>query len=105
MNKEEILEKSRRENGQKDPYEMEINLKASQIGTMCALILCFVLFVVQILAGGGMNYGLWGVIMAACGAANLYAGIRLKNKNRIALGICYLLLGLLAAAVSICNMF
>lgn len=58
MNKEEILEKSHNENRQKDPYEMEINLKASQIGTMIVLIICFVLFFVQILAGGGMNYGL-----------------------------------------------
>lgn len=105
MNKEEILEKSRRENSQKDPYEMEINLKASQIGTICALILCFMLFVVQILAGGGMNYGLWGVIMAGSGGSSLYAGIKLKLKSRVWMGICYLIAAVLAAIVSIVDIF
>lgn len=105
MNKDEILAKSREENRQKDPYEMEIKIKASQIGTISSLIICFVLFLIQILAGGGMNYGLWGVIMAGCGGSNLFMGIKLKRQSSIVLGICYLLCGVIGAIVSICKMF
>lgn len=52
-----------------------------------------------------MNYGMWGIIMAGGGASNMYAGIKLKNQSRMVVGICNLLLGMVAAAAFICNMF
>lgn len=104
MNKDEILEKSRKENSQKDPYEMEVNLNASQMGSICAVALCLILFVIQILVGGGMNYGLWSIIMSANGGSAIYKGIKLSNRNNLILGAAYLFCALLGAIVSVYSM-
>ena len=104
MNKEEILEKSRNENLQKDPYEMEINLKASNIGLMCGIILCFILFLIQIFCGLGCNYGLWSIIASVNAGAGIYKGIKLSNRNSMLLGVCYLLGALLGATAFVYSM-
>ncbi|MDY3791155.1 MAG: hypothetical protein SOZ56_01615 [Oscillospiraceae bacterium] len=52
-----------------------------------------------------MNYGLWGAIMAGGGGSSIYAGIKLKHKSRVWMGIGYLIAAVLATIASIVNIF
>lgn len=104
MNKDEILEKSRRENSQKDPYEMEINLKASQIGVSFSFVLGFILFLVQLILGGGMNYSFWSIIMAVNAGASIYKGIKLSDRKNLIMGAVWCFCALAGAVASVLSM-
>lgn len=104
MNKDEILEKSRRENSKKDPYEMEINLKAFQIGISFSFVLGFILFLVQLILGEGMNYSFWSIIMAVNAGASIYKGIKLSDRKNLRMGAAWGLLTLAGVVASVCNM-
>ena len=60
MNKEEILEKSRAENKNKDIYEQEILKQANSSAVIVMMVLATVFFAVQIFVGGGTNWGHMG---------------------------------------------
>ena len=82
MNKEEILERSRKENKNKDVYINEINTKGGNIAAIVGLILTTIIFISEILLGFGMNYGLYGIVFSVTGTSNLYKAIKL-NTNKI----------------------
>ena len=75
MNKEEILEKSRKENRNKDVYEQEV--------------LATIFFVTQIFAGGGINWGLWALVFSANMTINWVKYIKLHRKYELAIAIAY----------------
>ena len=62
MNKEEILEKSRKENRNKDIYEEELIKQGSAIVNIVMVILATVFFVIQVFTGVGINYGLYAIV-------------------------------------------
>ena len=62
MNKEEILEKSRQENKNKDIYEQEIIKQGNAVVTSVMVILATVFFIIQVFTGGGINYGLYAIV-------------------------------------------
>lgn len=101
MNKNEILEKSRNENKNADPYEMEINAKAGSYGVIAALILCFILFLIQIFAGHGLNYGLWAICSILNAAASCYKAAKLKTKNLTFIAVSYSIMSVLLIAAAI----
>lgn len=82
MNKEEILERSRKENKNKDVYINEINTKGGNIAAIVGLILTTIIFISEILLGFGMNYGLYGIVFSVIGTSNLYKALKL-NTNKI----------------------
>ena len=55
MEKEEILEKSRKENKNRDIFEKEVLKEGGNIGGIAAGILATLFFILQIAAGGGIN--------------------------------------------------
>ena len=65
MNKEEILEKSRAENKNKDIYEQEILKQANSSAVIVMMVLATVFFAVQIFVGGGTNWGIWALVFSA----------------------------------------
>lgn len=64
MNREEILEKSRVENKNKDIYEQEVLKQASTAAVVVMMALATVFFAVQIFVGGGTNWGIWAVVFS-----------------------------------------
>ena len=62
MNKEEILEKSRAENKNQDMHGLEVLKKASKNAVVVQMALAAVFFVAQLLAGEGINWGLWAIV-------------------------------------------
>lgn len=89
MNKDEILEKSRRENKNQDIYEKEVIKSSNNIGVVVAAILAAVFFIMQVLLGEGQNYGLYAILFSIPACNFVMKAIRLKRKHEIALAVFY----------------
>lgn len=104
MNKEEILAKSRQENKEKDLYELEVKNNASRIASIASLIICAVLYAAEIMICGNRNYGLWTIIAAFIAGTFLYTGIKFKNKKKIAIGVLWTVVAVIAIVTAISNL-
>ena len=89
MNKEEILEKSRKENRNKDVYEQEVLKQASRSAVVVQMSLATIFFLTQIFAGGGINWGLWALVFSANMTINWVKYIKLHRKYELAIAIAY----------------
>ena len=83
MEKEEILNASRRENQKKDLVEIEIENKGAKIASFGLLILSTIFYVVEITLKGVNNYGWYAMIALFCAISFGYKGIKLKKKMSI----------------------
>lgn len=81
MKKEEILEKSRKENKKKDLQEIEVELKASQYASIGMLLLAFIFFTCEIVTGKGTNPAFYSLITLFNAIMFGYRGIKIE-KNR-----------------------
>lgn len=104
MNKEEILAKSRKENKDQDIYEKEVLKLGGNAGAVTAAILATIFFVVQILVGGGMNYGLYAIVFSVSATGFTVKAIKLKRKHEIVVAIMYIILTLLSSTAHIYNL-
>lgn len=104
MEKDQILEKSRKENKNRDIYEKEILKEGRNIGAATAGILATVFFVIQILTGGGINYGLYAVVFSIPAAAFTVKAFRMKKKHEIFMAVIYIIFVLLLSASHIYNL-
>ena len=81
MNKEEILEKSRQENKNRDIAEIENGKSASKFAVITSAIFAGVLFILEGIITGHNNNSLWAMLAfmncMLCG----YKAFRLGNKK------------------------
>ncbi|MEN6410719.1 MAG: DUF6442 family protein [Anaerolineaceae bacterium] len=105
MKKEEILEKSREENKNQDVFEKEVMRDAGNIGAVVAVILATIFFVIQILLGEGMNYGLYAIVFSVTATGFIFKSIRMKRKHEIVVAVIYTIAVLGFSAAHICNLF
>ncbi|MFF2890141.1 DUF6442 family protein [Paenibacillus sp. NPDC057967] len=101
INKDEILSKSRKENKNKDLYQIEVQIKAGNIGSLAATILATFLFVTQSVIGDGFDFGLYAIIFSVSAAGFIYKAIRMKRRRDIAFSIIYTLATLILSIVHI----
>lgn len=87
MNKDEILEKSRRENKKQDEFDKQVLLEGSRAGIVVAAILATIFMLVQILMDGGINYGMYGMLFAMLASMSVVKAVRMKRKHEIALAV------------------
>ena len=92
MNKEEILEKSRAENKNKDIYEQEILKQANSSAVIVMMVLATVFFAVQIFVGGGTNWGIWALVFSANMTTLWVKYIKLRRKHELVMAIAYTIL-------------
>lgn len=91
MNREEILEKSRAENRNQDIFEQEILKQASTWAVRVMVLLATVFFIVQVIAGGGTNWGIWALVFSANMATFWVKYRMLRRKHELLLAIAYTL--------------
>lgn len=101
MNKEEILQASRKENQNKDIYELEIINKGQRIGGLTALCIAFVLMLTERLVFDATNYGYFCIILSAGAALFTYKAIKLKRKHEILFAAIWGILAIYAAVTVI----
>lgn len=105
MEKEEILEKSRKENKNRDIFEKEVLKEGGKIGGIAAGILATLFFILQIAAGGGINYGLYAVVFSIPSAAFTVKAVRMRRRHEIAMSVFYTVFVLALSAAHIFNLF
>lgn len=97
MSKDEILAKSRNEHKDQDVFEKEVLKEAGNVGAITATILCIIFFIVQILVGGGTNYGFWAIAFSVFAASFTVKAIRLGRKHEIVIAVMYIGLTILSS--------
>lgn len=104
MNKEEILEKSRAENKNKDIYEQEVIKKSGTYAVVIMMILATIFVAVQIFVGGGMNWGIWALVFSANMATFWVKYVKLRRKHELVMAIAYTILVTVMSVYYICNL-
>ncbi len=89
MNREEILERSRAENRNKDIYELEILKQASAKATIAMIALVGAFTMVQMLLGGGIHWGLWALSFTPEMVTFWMKYMRLRKKHELVMAIIY----------------
>ncbi|MDE5781271.1 MAG: hypothetical protein K2I03_07300 [Lachnospiraceae bacterium] len=102
MNKEEILEKSKAENKNKDIYEQEVLKQANASAVIVMMVLATIFFAAQIFVGSGMNWGLWALVFSVNVTTFWVKYIRLRRKHELVMAIAYTIL---VSALSGCHIY
>ena len=80
MKKEEILERAKVENKNKDYASIAVSNKGAYLAGLVMIILCAIYFTYEILAGKGTNYALYSLL--AIYNTVLYGYQAIKSKER-----------------------
>ena len=105
MNKEEILAKSRAENKNKDLYGMDVSKLAGSITTVVMMVIAGIFFVVQIITGGGLNFGMWALVFSADMINHWVKYIKLRLKGELLAALLYTLIVAVMSGYHIYNLF
>lgn len=89
MDKEEILERSRRENRDRDFVEEEAVNKANAIAFSVGMMVCGLLSVLHAIFRDSMEYSVWVVMWAISASVFLVKYHRLRKRHELVLGIFY----------------
>lgn len=104
MNKDEVLERSRKENKNQDMFEKEVMKEGGHLGAIVAAILATIFFVIQIVVGEGMNYGLYAVVFSILATGFVVKAIKLKRPHEILVAVIYIVTVLLFSIAHICQL-
>ena len=102
MNKNEILEQARKENKNRDPFELEVKRRGDIIGNCSAIALMAVFFTIDFFLDG-LDPRFPCVMCALNAGSNLYCGIRLKKSSQIIVGVMFTVLTVIIAVICIIN--
>ncbi len=101
MKKEEILEKSRLENKNKDIAELEAINKASSIAIYAGLLVCCVINVISVFFYESMNFVSWAILCSILGTLFLVKYILLHRRHELLLAILYLVMFVLSLLITL----
>lgn len=96
MNREEILERNRKENeGKSDERELRVFADASQVGMAVGGILAVLMVVFsRIIEAPILGFGAWALYFSMFGSRRLYQYLKLKERARLAQAIVGIVCGL-----------
>ena len=103
MKKEEILEASRKENKQKDFYEIEVENKAVKIAAITMIILTTIYYCLEIFIKGETNHGWYSLIALYCFVLYGYKALKIKSKFYTFCSIIWFLVTVICVYLTIKN--
>lgn len=89
MNKEEILEKSKKENRYHDEREQSISSQAMTYGALGMAVMFVILFCVRLFLKGGTSYDLLAMYFGYLAVSSIYKWRLLKGKKECFSAIIY----------------
>lgn len=101
MNKDEILAKSRAENGNRDMYEQEVLKQSKDSVVLVQTVMAAIFFVIQLVVGGGVNWGLWAIVLSTTATTFWVKYRKLHRRHELVIAIIYTLVVLTMAACHI----
>lgn len=99
MNREEILEKSRKENRNKDLAELDIEVKAGSVAARVGATVCVLISTVFVFAADTMPSMPWIIYFSIIGTNSLVKFVKLKRKTDLTLTILFFVILVLWLAV------
>ena len=100
MNNESILNAARKESRGKE-YDNKVLSRSNLLGSLIALLVGVVLFLVEYFVKNSVNIGLIAVGMTAACVQSLYEGIKLKKLYLIVFGIIQVIIAIFAILIFI----
>ena len=92
MNREEVLEKSRKENKNQDEMEKETLAKAGQRACAVGGLVCMVVILFEAIFTDSVNFSTWAVYLSMTGTMLMVKYLRLKKKHELVFGLLQLTL-------------
>ncbi len=96
MEKNEILEASRKENKNKDLVEIEAIRHAGNLASAVCVLLCFVLSLLASTLAGTILYSPWVIYFSTVGTNWCVRAAKLKRKSDWCVAVMFILLAVLA---------
>lgn len=90
MNKNEILERSRKENKNQDEMERDAFLKAGQRACAIGGLVCMTIIIFEAVFSDHVNFSIWAVYLSMTGTMLMVKYIRLKKKHELIFGLLQL---------------
>ena len=91
MDKNEILEKSRKENSKQDEYAKDVNKKCSMIGMIAVAVVCLLLMILETAFGKEINPGYMVILTSVNFVMYLFKAIKFKDKGFVIAAIIWLM--------------
>lgn len=89
MTKEEILEKSRNENQNRDVYDLEVQNKAAKVAYFSCPVLCLAVSVLQFVFTKTVSAGIWTVLFGMFAVTFFVKFINMHKKHELFVFLCY----------------
>ena len=90
MDKDEILERSRKEHKDRDFVELEVINKANGVAISIGLAVCVLLMIIHAILQVRIDTSAWMVMFSILAADFLYKYYRLRRRHELVLGLIYL---------------
>ncbi|MBR6624191.1 MAG: hypothetical protein IKK91_09910 [Ruminococcus sp.] len=87
MTKDEILEKSRQENKERDLYKLSVESNAGRIGIIVMYVVVAILTIVHFIVTKKFNRMLWIIALTVDLSMDIYKGVKLKDKGWLAVAV------------------
>ena len=87
MEKEEILARSREENGGKDFYGQEVEKQGNGAAGIAMAALATAFFLIPLAAGGGMNWGLYAIVFCRPAVLAWAKWAKLREGRQLSLAL------------------
>ncbi|MCQ2572884.1 MAG: DUF6442 family protein [Treponema sp.] len=101
MTKEEILEKSRNENQNKDIFDLEVQNLAAKISYYSAPVLCAIFSIIEFIVNKKFNFGYLLVLFGMFSVTFFVKFLKMHKKHELLVFISYLVLFILVLIVYI----
>jgi hypothetical protein len=105
MEKEKILEMSRKENKNKDIAELDVEKKANNIAVIVGSIFALILILWQAVTKNGVNYGIAAIVEIMCAVSSCYKYLCLKRKKHLLLAIYFILISIIFTSAAIISFY
>jgi hypothetical protein len=105
VDKEKILEMSRKENKNKDIAELDVEKKANNIAVIVGSIFALILILWQAVTKNGVNYGIAAIVEIMCAVSSCYKYLCLKRKKHLLLAIYFILISIIFTSAAIISFY
>ena len=90
MDKDEILERSRKEHKDRDFVEDEALAQASKLAITVGAVVCGLLTILQAVFQNSAVYGIWTLMFSILATASLVKFAKLRQRHELIEGLSYL---------------
>jgi hypothetical protein len=90
MNKEDILNRSRKENKNKDIAELEVIYQASNIAGRVGMLVCCIIAILEVIFTEGANLSTWAIYFSILATLMLVKYLKLRRRHELWITILYI---------------